>query len=235
MIFPSKSIVSFIVCLQITEQVSLVHTVLQHLLEAVLYSCDILMIGHTIPSVIGFQNLHRHLSLLQQFTDEDRNQILCFQRIARDFFLEELFETFFQHIQEIRSQAPTYSWKPENSHQQPHRLPLLHLQSLRCSWFPQPQSGCPFLIHLADTTSHTAVIGQCVLQHKACHARLATIHQILMDGFEAFLAIVIICIDDNERGLDDLLRCKHSLTGSPRLCTAFRQSSPGISLISWKA
>ena len=45
-----------------------------------------------------------------------------------------------------------------------------------------------------------------------------------MDGLEAFLAIVIICIDDDKRSLDGLLRCKHSLTGSPRLCTSFRQS-----------
>ena len=50
--------------LQITEQVSLVHTILQHLLEAVLYRCDILMIGHAIPCIIGFQNLYGHLALL---------------------------------------------------------------------------------------------------------------------------------------------------------------------------
>ena len=38
--------------------------------------------------------------------------------------------------------GPTYSWKPENLHQQPHR-PLLHrLQSLQYSWSPQPPSGC---------------------------------------------------------------------------------------------
>ena len=54
------------------------------------------------------------------------------------------------------------------------------------------------------------------------------IHQILMNSLETFFAIVIICIDDDERGLDDLLRCKHGLTGSPRLCTAFRQSPRNI-------
>ena len=35
-------------------------------------------------------------------------------------------------------------------------------------------------------------------------------------------------IDDDKRSLDDLLRCKHSLTGSPRLCPAFWQSSRDI-------
>ena len=39
-------------------------------LEAILYCCDILMIGHAVPGIIGFQNLYRHLSLLQQLTDE---------------------------------------------------------------------------------------------------------------------------------------------------------------------
>ena len=49
-----------------------------------------------------------------------------------------------------------------------------------------------------------------------------------MYGFETFLAVVIVCIDDDKRSLDDLLRCKHSLNGSPRLCPAFRQSSRDI-------
>ena len=49
-----------------------------------------------------------------------------------------------------------------------------------------------------------------------------------MDSLKAFLAIVIIRVDDDKRSLDDLLRCKHSLTGSPRLCPAFWQSSRDI-------
>ena len=49
-----------------------------------------------------------------------------------------------------------------------------------------------------------------------------------MNGLETFFAIVIICIDHDERGLDDLLRCQHGLTGSPWLSTTFRQSSRDI-------
>ena len=49
-----------------------------------------------------------------------------------------------------------------------------------------------------------------------------------MDSLKAFLAIVIICIDHNEWGFDYFLRCKHSLTGSPRFCTAFRKFSRNI-------
>ena len=48
-----------------SEQVGLIHAVLQHLLEAVLYSCNILMVGHTIPGVVGLQNFFGHLTLLQ--------------------------------------------------------------------------------------------------------------------------------------------------------------------------
>ena len=44
--------------LQITEQISLVYAVLQHLLEAVLYSCDIFMVGHAVPGVVGFVSCH---------------------------------------------------------------------------------------------------------------------------------------------------------------------------------
>ena len=40
--------------------------------------------------------------------------------------------------------------------------------------------------------------------------------------------IVIICIDDDERSFNYVLRCKHSLSGSPRLCTAFWKFSRNI-------
>ena len=33
------------------------------------------MIGHAVPGIVGFQNLHGHFTLLQQFTDEDGNQV----------------------------------------------------------------------------------------------------------------------------------------------------------------
>ena len=91
------------------------------------------------------------------------------------------------------------------------------------------------LIHLADTASHATVIRQRVLQHKTCHTGLAAIHQILMNSLETFFAIVIICIDDDERGLDDLLRCKHGLTSSPHGFVRPSGRVPGISLMSWKA
>ena len=92
--------------LQVAEQVSLVHTVLQHLLKAVLYGCNIFVVGHAVPGVISLQNLHGHLAFTQQFSNENRDQILCFQRIFRYFRLEKLLETLLQNIQEIRCQAP---------------------------------------------------------------------------------------------------------------------------------
>ena len=49
-----------------------------------------------------------------------------------------------------------------------------------------------------------------------------------MDSLEAFLSIVIICIDYYERGLDYLLRYKYCLSSSPRLCTACRKFSRNI-------
>lgn len=87
-IFPSKSIVSFIIVYKIAKQICFVHAVFQHLLEAVLHSCNIFMAGHTIPSIVGFQDFHRHLSLFQQLTDENRNQIplLCSCYFYRTYF-----------------------------------------------------------------------------------------------------------------------------------------------------
>ena len=49
-----------------------------------------------------------------------------------------------------------------------------------------------------------------------------------MNRLEAFLAIIIICIDHNKRGLDDILCCKDCLTCSPRFRATFRQSSRNI-------
>ena len=94
--------------LQVTKQISLVHAVLQHLLKAVLYGCNILVVGHAVPGIIGLQNLHGHLAFTQQFPNENRDQILCSQRIFRYFRLEELFEAL---LQEIRYQPPLFGLK----------------------------------------------------------------------------------------------------------------------------
>ena len=56
----------------------------------------------------------------------------------------------------------------------------------------------------------------------------SAIHQILMDSLESFLAIVIVCINYNERGINHIFRSKHSLSSSPRLCTACRKFSRNI-------
>ena len=72
------------------------------------------------------------------------------------------------------------------------------------------------------------MIGQRILQHKTSHTGLAAIHQILMDSPEALLAIVIVRINHNERCVENLLRCKHSLSGSPRLRSSFRQNPRDI-------
>ena len=40
--------------------------------------------------------------------------------------------------------------------------------------------------------------------------------------------IASICSSHNERGINHVFRSKHSLTGSPRLCTAFRKFSRNI-------
>ena len=179
------------------------------------------MVGHSVPGIVRFQNLHRHLVLLQQFTDKDWNQILCFQRIARYFLIEELFEAFFQYIQKIGSQAPhVHGYQRINiNHFSVCFCPIRCLYDILSLY---NLSQIILVVHLADATGHATIIRQRVLQHKARHTGLATIHQILMDGLKSFLAIVIICIDDDKRSLDDLLRCQHSLTGSPRFRATFR-------------
>lgn len=91
---------------QITEQLCLIHAFLQHLLKAVLHRCNILMIGHSVPCIIGLQDLHGHLSLLQQFSDKNRDQVLRLQRITRHFLIEEFSETFFECRKKIRRQFP---------------------------------------------------------------------------------------------------------------------------------
>ena len=84
------------------------------------------------------------------------------------------------------------------------------------------------LIHLADTTGYTAIIGQSILQNKSRHAGLAAIHQILMNSLESFFTIVVICIDNYKRSLQQFVSCQYRLTGSPRFCTTFRKFSWNI-------
>ena len=185
------------------------------------------MVGHAVPGVVGLQNLHSHLALLQQLTNEDRDQILCFQRIARNFFLKELFETFLQYIQKLRSQSP---------HVHGNQRIYIHSHAVcfcsSCGLYNilglHNLSQITLLVHLADATGHTAIIRQRILQHKASHTGLSAIYQILMDSLKAFLAIVIISINDNKRSINHIFSSKDGLTSPPRLCPAFRQNSRDV-------
>ena len=42
------------IILQIAEQISLIHAILQHLFKAILYCYNILMVGHSVPGIVGF-------------------------------------------------------------------------------------------------------------------------------------------------------------------------------------
>ena len=44
-----------------------------------------------------------------------------------------------------------------------------------------------------------------------------------MHRTETFLSIIIICINYNKRRIDQILRCKHRLSGSPRLRSSLRK------------
>lgn len=180
------------------------------------------MVGHAVPGVDGLQNLHRYLALLQQLTDEDRDQILGFLRIAQYFFLEELLEAIFQHIQKIRSQSPHVHGN-QRVYINNHTICLCSICGLDDVLSLYNFCQIILLIHLADATSHTTVIRQRVLQNETSYAGLAAIQKILMDGLEAFLAIVIVCVNDDERSLNYIF-CNKQRTPAG--------SSPVISLIS---
>ena len=54
------------------------------------------------------------------------------------------------------------------------------------------------------------------------------LHKIIMHLHISFFSIIIICIDNNKWLIQNLLCSKYSLSGSPRLCTTFRQSSRNV-------
>ena len=109
-----------------------------------------------------------------------------------------------------------------------------------CSWILHSSVKCeiskPYFFSMLAINAfllfniRLSIIGfrQCVLQHKASHARLTAVHQILMDSLEALLAVVIVCIDHDERGINHIFSSKHGLPSSPRLCTACRKFSRNI-------
>ena len=138
-----------------------------------------------------------------------------------------LFEALLQDIQEIRCQPPHVHGN-QRIHSNSHTVRFCTVCSLYNILGLHDLGQIVFLIHLTDSTGHATIVGKRILQYKTCHAGLAAVHQILMNRLEAFLAIIIVCIDHNKRGLDDLLCGKYCLTGSPRLCPAFRQSSRNV-------
>ena len=79
----------------------------------------------------------------------------------------------------------------------------------------------------ADTSRYRAVFGERLFDFESDHAVVCCIglcRKEVIDLYEAFLAVVVICVDDRERGIDVIAGRKYGLACAPWLCASFRKS-----------
>lgn len=53
-------------------------------------------------------------------------------------------------------------------------------------------------VHGTDSMSNAAVVRQCIFQSKTCHTGSAAGYYVFVNGPEAFLAVIIVCVDDHK-------------------------------------
>ena len=85
---------------------------------------------------------------------------------------------------------------------------------------------------MTDSSGNTSIIAQCISKPEAGHTDVELsvlwifLHKIIMYLHISFFSIIIICIDNNKRLIQNLLCRKYSLSGSPgfRAVSRFRKS-----------
>ena len=175
---------------------------------------------------MGGQDLYRQGLLLQQLTDEDGQQILGLQGIARNFLLKEDPEVLLQSGQEGRGQAP-----------QVHGYVALRVQldaigyGIGLDVLGLHHVGQESVPHLADAPGDAAVVGEGVFQDEARHAERIVrmiLLEVVVDLLIDALAVVVVGVDDGEGGVDEVLGGKDGLAGAPGLGPALRQGAGDI-------
>ena len=166
------------------------------------------------------QNLDGQLPFLKQLPHKGRNQVLRFQRILRNFLLEELYKPLFQHIQKSRRQPPHI-----HGHQrlrvQGHAVRLCAICRFNdvFGFYHFGQVG--LRVHFADTAGDAAIVRQGILEHKARHTGLTALCQVIVDLAKAIFAVIVVGVDDSKRCMDQIFSRQDRLTGAPGLGTAF--------------
>src|SRR5699024_2268487 len=74
---------------------------------------------------------------------------------------------------------------------------------------------------LADATGNAAIVRQGIFEHKTRHAGLSPACQIVMDLAEAVFAVIVIGVDDDKGGMDQLFGRQDRLAGAPGLGAPF--------------
>ena len=179
------------------------------------------------------------ISLFQEPVHDVREQILR-RKVPGRNALQESRESFFQNAHEGRLKSPHI-----------HGDKRIRVDDLKAvvRHFRRTHSGIglddvlrfldsdqtPLAILHADAPGHAAVIAQRIFQYEACHADIARFvlafsgNETVMDFLKTFFPVVIVCIDDDERLLHEILCRKKGLSGSPgfhsscRNAEAFRQ------------
>ena len=88
------------------------------------------------------------------------------------------------------------------------------------------------ILNMTDSSGNTSIIAQCISKPEAGHTDMEFsilwlfLHKIIMHLHISFFSIIIICIDNNKRLIQNLLCRKYSLSGSPgfRAVSRFRKS-----------
>ena len=82
------------------------------------------------------------------------------------------------------------------------------------------------ILCLADAARYGPVLGQSLFDFESYHAVVGSISlcsQEIIDLSEAFLAVVVVSIDDCKRSVDDVSGRENCLACTPRFCAAFRE------------
>ena len=178
------------------------------------------------------QDLHGRLALIDEFADDQRQEILALERVLFQILGQPARKTALGLIEKAPAEAPQVHADGGVQRQVvPARAAVLGvvdtaLVCLDAGALGDAVQGA-VRVRDADAAGNAAVLGDGVLQQVADHAvvvdRAVRVGgQVIVDDLERLRAVVVICIDDRERAVDEVFCRQDRVAGAPGLDAALR-------------
>ena len=199
-----------------------------HGLDGVLHGQQVLGIGHAIPHILRGQNADGAQALLDLGIGHGGQEVLAFQGVLRQVFLQKGGESVHELLQQLLLEAPEVHGYHGVAGQVHIVRSVLGIGGVAAPLFNVGALGHGFqkaVLHRAHAAGNVAVFRDRIAHQVAHHGVLvgpALLLEEVVDGLDGGGAVIVVRVQNSKGTVDGILRASDGMGGAPGLCPALR-------------